>query len=114
MESVLLAALVAATPLASTEAPGAAAPLDIRCFQLMAELAEDEDPRTRSTGRIAAQYFLGRIDAAAPGADLAGAAPAGAGEREQLLRQCGEAMQAGGRDFRAIGETLAPPGRPTV
>lgn len=109
MDSLLLAALLAAAP---TAAPAAS---DRACFALMAQLAEDGDPRLRSAGRIAAQYFLGRIDAAGPGFDpAAAAAPAPGPGRERLLRACGEALEAGGRDFRAIGETLAPRPRPTA
>ena len=108
---MLLAALLAA----SSPPAAAPAPLDLRCFGLMAELAEDEDPRLRAAGRIAAQYFLGRIDSAAPGFDPAAAADAAIGaDRARLIGQCGEAMEAGGRDFRAIGATLAPPRRPSV
>jgi len=123
MESVLLAASIyaAASISAPAHAPGNDAPagaaLDQRCFVLMADLAGDEDQRIRSLGRMAAQYFLGRIDAARPGFDPASAleaeAPTGA-ERERLLGACGDAMEAGGRDFRAIGRQLAPPRRPTV
>jgi hypothetical protein len=116
MESVLIAAsiIAAASTSAPANAPVTAAALDQRCFRLMADLAEDEDPRIQSLGRVAAQYFLGRIDAAEPGFDfdvaLAAEAPAGA-EREALLGQCGDAMQAGGRDFRTIGQALAAPAR---
>ncbi len=69
MESVLLAAslMAAASTSAPANEPVTAAALDQRCFRLMADLAEDEDPRIRSLGRVAAQYFLGRIDAAAAG-----------------------------------------------
>jgi hypothetical protein len=124
MESVLLAASIYAA--AATFAPGnapveppapASAALDQSCFRLMADLSEDRDPRVQGLGRMAAQYFLGRLDAAVPGFDpdaaLAGEAPQGA-ERSRLLVRCGDAMQAGGRDFRSIGEALVPRGRPTV
>jgi len=114
MESVLIAVVLAA---ASPSAPAAdaATALDQRCFGLMAQLAEEDDPRVRSLGRVAAQYFLGRIDAAAPGFDPAGLAAPRTSERDSLLRRCGDAMQAGGRDFRAIGRQLAQPHRrPTV
>jgi hypothetical protein len=119
MESVLLAASIIAAASTSMPAnePAAGAALDQRCFALMADLAEDDDPRIRSLGRMAAQYFLGRLDAARPGFDPAAAldsdAPQGH-ERQQLLGACGDAMETGGRDFRAIGRQLAPPRRPTV
>lgn len=120
MESVLLAAslIMAAAPTnAPANAPVTDAALDQRCFRLMADLAEDEDQRIRSLGQVAAQYFLGRIDAARPGFDpetaLDAEAPSGA-QRDALLRRCGDAMQAGGRDFRSIGQALAPRPRPTI
>lgn len=119
MESVLLAASIyaAATTLTPASAPASPAALDQRCFRLMADLAENEDPRIRGLGQRAAQYFLGRIDAAEPGFDpeaaLDAAAPQGT-ERERLLGQCGDAMQAGGHDFRALGQALAPSRRPTI
>jgi len=118
MESVLLAAMItAASTLAPANEPAAAAALDQRCFRLMADLAEDEDPRIRSLGRTAAQYFLGRIDASAPSynseAALETPSPQGS-DRTRLLSDCGQAMQAGGRDFRTIGEALAPRARPTI
>jgi hypothetical protein len=127
MESVLLAASIFAAATTSApapmpvdlpvSAPVSAAALDQRCFRLMADLAENEDPRIRSLGRTAAQYFLGRIDVAQSGFDSEAAldaeAPQGA-ERQQLLGQCSDAMAAGGRDFRTIGQALAPAARPTV
>ena len=69
MESVLLAAamMAASTNAAPGNDPVAGAVLDQRCFRLMADLAEDRDPRVQGLGRMAAQYFLGRIDAAEPG-----------------------------------------------
>ena len=113
MESVLIAAVLAA---AQTHAPvgDAANALDQRCFSLMAQLAEDQAPRVQSLGRVAAQYFLGRIDAASPGFDPANVAPPGPGDHSALLRRCGDAMQAGGRDFRTIGRQLVPSRRPTI
>jgi hypothetical protein len=119
MESVLLAAamMAASTNAAPVNEPAAGAVLNQRCFRLMADLAEDRDPRVQGLGRMAAQYFLGRIDAAGTGFDPDAAmdapAPAGA-ERRRLLGQCGDAMQAGGRDFRTIGRQLAPRRRRTI
>ena len=113
MESVLIAAFLAAAPNPAPVADAATA-LDQRCFSLMAELAEDQDPRVRSLGRVAAQYFLGRIDAASPGFDPESAAATDSGDHADLLRRCGDAMQAGGRDFRSIGEALAPANHPNI
>ena len=118
MESVLLAAMItAASTLAPVNEPVAVTQLDRSCLRLMADLAEDEDPRIRSLGRTAAQYFLGRLDAAAPGFDLEAVlearAPQGAA-RGRLIGACGDAMGAGGRDFRSIGDSLVPRPRPTV
>lgn len=109
MESVLIAALLAASPLAAS-GENAGAPLDRQCFGLMASLAEDNDPRLSAAGQIAAQYFLGRIDAAGSDFDpdsASATAPAGEAARAALLRRCGGAMPV--RDFRALGEALAPP-----
>ena len=106
MESVLIAALLAASP-TSAPAQGRAASLDIGCFQLMAELADDENPQVRTVARTAAQYFLGRIDAAAPGFDPAAAPAPRPAERPALLRRCGEALDATGRDFHALDGSLA-------
>ena len=114
MESVLIAALVAATPLSATaERDGRPAPLDISCFQLMAELADDENPQVRTVARTAAQYFLGRIDAEAPGFDPASAPPPAEASRPGLIRRCGAALDATGRDFEALSRAL-PAGRPTA
>jgi len=111
MESVLIAAfLTAASPSVPVDDANA---LDRSCFGLMAGLAEDDDPRVRSLGRVAAQYFLGRIDAASPGFDPESVEPL-QGDHSALLRRCGDAMQAGGRDFRAIGVALAPQSRPSI
>src|SRR6187402_3189914 len=110
MESLLLALLISATSPATPADAGAPAPLDLDCFRLMAELSDDEDPRIRSMGIVGAQYFLGRIDAAAPGFDVDRGVAGETGDRDVLLRQCGEVLRAGGRDFRAIGESLMTAG----
>lgn len=96
--------------LALAAAPAAPATLDLNCYRLMAELAADTDPRISAAGITGAQYFLGRIDAAAPGFDPDGMpAQVAQEERERLVGQCGALMGAGGRDFRALGRLLAGP-----
>lgn len=110
MASVFMAALLALTAPEAAPAATGPAPLDLRCYGLMAELARDEDPRVSAAGMTGAQYFLGRIDAASPGFDAdTAAAPATDVERGRLIGQCSALMGAGGRDFRAIGERLARP-----
>ena len=112
MVSVFMAALLASAPAPEAAASAAPAALDLRCYRLMAELAEDEDPRIRAAGLTGAQYFLGRIDVSAPDFDPAvesGGETAAGAARGQLIDRCGALMGAGGRDFRAIGDRLAPP-----
>jgi hypothetical protein len=102
MTALLAAALLAyAAPQA-----GAPAETDLRCYRLMAELARAQDPAARTLGLTAAQYFLGRIDAAAPGTDLSRIAPVSESERAPLMRRCGDALNEGGFDLRALGASL--------
>jgi hypothetical protein len=107
MNALLLAAMLAAP------VPGAAPDeTDVRCYRLMAELARAEDPEIRRVGLTAAQFFLGRIDAAAPGYEV-GAAGIGEAERPELIRRCGAALDSSGFDPREAAEALEPP-EPTV
>ena len=109
MVSVLPVALLALSSAADANS------LDLRCYRLMAELAREDDPRVRSAGMTGAHYFLGRLDAADPDFDPdaeAGDAPVPLVEREALVRRCGQAMGAGGRDFRALGQRLVRRGDP--
>ena len=92
MNAILLAAL-----LASPQAP-APDPSDLRCYRLMAELAGAGEPAVRALGLSAAHFFIGRIDAAAPGYDLARAPAIPASERAALLAHCTETLGASGFD----------------
>lgn len=110
MASVFMAALFAHLTAQGASAPPSPAPSaqDVRCYRLMAELAADEDPRIATAGLTGAQYFLGRIDAHAPGFDPAGESqPVPERDREALLGQCGALMGVGGRSFRSLGQQLA-------
>jgi hypothetical protein len=108
MNALLLAVLLSSAP------AGAAAPdeTDVGCYRLMAELARAPDPDVRTLGLTAAQYFLGRIDAAAPGYEARGA-PISDAERPDLVRRCGERLNANGFDLRALGAS-GEGQRPTV
>ncbi|MEA3040848.1 MAG: hypothetical protein QOC65_337, partial [Sphingomonadales bacterium] len=107
MNALLLAVLL-------SSAPASAAPdeTDVSCYRLMAELARAPDPDVRTLGLTAAQYFLGRIDAASPGYEVRGA-PVSDAERPDLVRRCGERLNANGFDLRALGASNDG-SRPTV
>jgi hypothetical protein len=105
MVRVFLAALFALSPSpepASAESPNL---LDRRCYALMAQMAEEEDPQVRSAAIIGAQYFLGRMDSTRLGDDPEQAEQE-APSNDDLLRRCTGLLAAGGRDFRSLGETL--------
>ena len=109
MNALLLAATLASAP-AQAAAP---AEIDLGCYRLMADLARAEDPAVRMLGITAAHYFLGRIDSAAPGFDVAAARPVAEAERPELLRRCTAALSASGFDPGALGASLDRP-RPEV
>lgn len=111
MVGVFLTALFALTLSPEPRSAEAGSALDRRCYALMAQLAREEDPQVRSAAVVGAQYFIGRIDAAAGGA-ARGPAEGSAPESAALLRRCADLMGAGGRDFRALGENLARRGPP--
>jgi hypothetical protein len=104
MNLILLASILASAPTQSPPAPQtppAADATDLRCYRLMAELARSEDAEVH------------RIDAAAPGTDLAAAPAIEASERAALIRRCSDALNARGFDPASLGETLERP-EPTV
>lgn len=94
MHLMLLAALAAASPAES----------DLRCYRLMAELARADAPSARNLGIRAANWFLGRIDARAPGFDVSRLAAIAETERPALLRQCMETLDRGGFGSAGGGE----------
>ncbi|HEX8653822.1 MAG TPA: hypothetical protein VF693_01180 [Allosphingosinicella sp.] len=97
MNALLLAVLLSSAP----AQPGTPDQTDLSCYRLMAELARAPDPEARTLGLTAAQYFLGRIDAASPGYEVRGA-PVADAERPELVRRCGERLQTNGFDLRAL------------
>ena len=103
MNALFLAALMA-----SPAAP-APDPQDLRCYRLMADLARAEAPAARALGMSAAQFFIGRIDAAAPGYDLASAPAIASAERAALLGRCTDTLGASGFDPQALGTRLERP-----
>jgi hypothetical protein len=106
MNALLLAAMLAAGPSPAATTPDES---DLRCYRVMAELARAENPAARGVGLAAAHYFLGRIDAAAPGYDTSSAPAVSPAERPALIRRCGEALNANGFDLRALGASRDRP-----
>jgi hypothetical protein len=105
-------ALLLAVLLSAPAQPAAPDETDIGCYRLMAELARAPDPEVRTLGLTAAQYFLGRIDAASPGFEVRGA-PVSDAERPDLVRRCGERLNANGFDLGAL-RASDDGSRPTV
>lgn len=107
---MILAAFLLAAAATPTPAPQPDGALDRQCFALMASVAEADDPRLRSVGLVAAQYFLGRIDSRSGGvlADPVAQAPLPAGEaRRTLVGRCARVIEEAGHDFQSIGAQLA-------
>ena len=107
MNALLLAALWAST---SAPAPD---PADLGCYRLMADLARSDAPAARALGTSAAHFFIRRIDAAAPGYDLASAPAVAAEARPGLMRRCADILGASGFDAEGLGASLERP-RPAV
>ena len=103
MNAMLLAALLASP---SAQAPD---PADLRCYRLMGDLARADEPAARALGLGAAHFFIGRIDAAAPGYDLARAPAVAAGERPAVLSRCMETLDASGFALEGLGSRLERP-----
>lgn len=104
MNALFLGLLLAAGP-----DPASPGETDLRCYRVMAELARSGEPAARNVGLAAAHYFLGRIDAAAPGYDLSSAPAVDVAQRPALIRLCGDALNANGFDLRALGASLDRP-----
>jgi hypothetical protein len=121
----LLAALLTAaavSPALAAPKPahpaGAAAPGvlgDVQC--LMSMIAIGQDKTRAEAGRMGAYFFLGRINARAPGFDLAGAMKAEAPKMDgpaiqANLKRCGPMIAAGSQSLQAAVNGLRPPGAP--
>ncbi|HEY0011803.1 MAG TPA: hypothetical protein VGB79_03005 [Allosphingosinicella sp.] len=108
MNTLLLAALMAWPAAAPASAP-APDPADLRCYRLMADLARAEEPSARALGLSAAHFFIGRIDAAAPGFDLEAAPAVPEPERAASLRRCTDTLRASRFDPEGLGASLERP-----
>lgn len=123
--AALLAAAAAAAPTlaapahpAAAAAPRAAATgvtADLQC--LMSMIAIGQDKTRAEAGRVGAYFFLGRINARAPGFDLAGAMKAEAPKMDgpaiqASLKRCGPMIAAGSQSLQAAVNGLRPPGQP--
>ena len=114
LSTPLLAALLAAAASPALAAPAhpAGAPKagatgvlgDVQCLMSMIAIGQD---KTRSeAGRMGAYFFLGRINARAPGFDLAAAMKAEAPKMDgpaiqASLKRCGPMIAAGSQNLQA-------------
>jgi hypothetical protein len=127
--------LLAALLLAAAVAPAAAAPAakarpavapavgaqnpvtsDVRCLLAMLAYANlsKENPQAAQFG---VYFFVGRINARAPGLDLTSAVKAqaptmGAEQLQAALKRCGPIVNTAGQGFQAAVNSLRPPGAP--
>jgi hypothetical protein len=129
LSTPLLAALIAAavSPALAAPAPahpaGVAAPkaaatgitADVQC--LMSMIAIGQDKTRAEAGRMGAYFFLGRINARAPGFDLPAAMKAEAPKMDgpaiqANLKRCGPMIASGSKSLQAAVNGLRPPGAP--
>ena len=87
---------------------------DVHCLIAVGQLVKSDDPKLRDAGRLAGQYFLGRIDGRAPALDLEAAVAAeiaaATAEQKALFTYCGELMRKRGQEVEAIGNRLTARG----
>jgi hypothetical protein len=129
LSTPLIAALLAAVaaPALAAPAPAPAHPAhatapaatgvtaDVQC--LMSMIAIGQDKTRAEAGRMGAYFFLGRINARAPGFDLAGAMKAEAPKMDgpaiqASLKRCGPMIASGSQSLQNAVNGLRPPGAP--
>jgi hypothetical protein len=121
--AAILAAAVSPALAAPTPAPKAAAPAaavtgpraDLRCLMTMIALGQDK--ARAQAGQSGAYFFLGRLNARAPGFDLATAMKAeapllGPPELQVELKRCAPMVAASSQSLQAAINSLRPPGAP--
>jgi hypothetical protein len=103
-------------------APRAVAPTggvtdDVRCLLSMYALAQNKD--RQQAAQSGAYFFLGRINARAPGLDLASAIKAQAptlapAQIQDELKRCGPMVSASAQSFQSALNSLRPPAPPAA
>jgi hypothetical protein len=119
MRIVILAAaagLLAAGGARAAE-PSAA---DVRCITIDFLLAGSaKDDNVKQAALLSSFYFLGKVDGAAPGADLEGKIREVAAKLTQAdavadAKRCGDELATRGREIEALGERLKSGSAPTT
>ena len=82
---------------------------DVRCFIVAAETADSKDKEVETAGSIMLFYFLGRLDASSPGADLEALISREAermteAEKKEAFASCAAQVEKRGKDLSAMGE----------
>ena len=113
-----LTAFISALPIiamsSSVHAAGMQDDPDLRCMAVMAKINQLPDPRHQLESLIGGYYYLGRLNAANPGIDLAqstAAAYAKMSPSEFLAEttRCETEMQAQGHAISSIGAAMPKP-----
>jgi len=102
-----LALLLALAPTAAMAGPEEDA-ADVRCVVIGAEMSQDKDPDTSKGGSVILFYFLGRLDARSPTADLKAlitqeATRMAAADKGRIATDCAAKVQARGKQLEALG-----------
>jgi hypothetical protein len=123
---LLLAALVAAGspaaaatalhPAAHAAAKSEGVSSDVRCLLTMVAVANINKDHPQAA-QFGIYFFVGRINARAPGLDLAAAVKAqaptlGPQQLQAEAQRCGPIVNAAGQNFQAAIASLRPPGAP--
>jgi hypothetical protein len=113
----LAAPATAATTLKPAPAPATGVSADVRCLLTMYALGQDKQRQQAAV--IGAYFFIGRINARAPGIDLPAAVKAEAAKLQgkslnEEAKRCGPMVEGGMRALQASfgGPRGAPPSAP--
>jgi hypothetical protein len=110
--SIILLAVVAATPnIARAEEAGDSA-ADLRCLAIMAKINQLPDARHQLESLIGGYYYLGRVNAARPGLDVPPATAESFGQMSASVflaetTRCEKEMQGLGKAMSGIAAAMA-------
>jgi hypothetical protein len=115
MKRAMILAAMAALPVAPLPAAAqesAASKHNVECFLVVGALSENKDPKARTFGAMASNFFAGQIFGADPKIDLTAAMRREAKQMNEarfktLLKQCTDEMKARHDQVTAAGKALS-------